>query len=105
MNLDDLQHKLIAAARAHPPADTVPYAFERRISHQIKRLGTGDLWGLWANALWRAAAPCVGLALVLAAWSLLSEPKAASGLDVSQAFENTVFAAASVDQLPPEPPR
>lgn len=105
MNLDDLQHKLIAAARAHPPADTVPYAFERRISHQIKRMGASDLWGLWANALWRAAAPCVGLALVLAAWSLLSGPKVASGPDVSQEFENTVFAAASVDQFPSEPPR
>ncbi len=31
MNLAELQKKLIAAARANPPGDGVPYAFEKRV--------------------------------------------------------------------------
>ncbi len=31
MNVDELRRKLIAAARANPPSDHVPYAFEKRI--------------------------------------------------------------------------
>jgi hypothetical protein len=104
MNLDDLQRKLIAAARAHTPSSTVPYAFERRIMNRLKGLGVADFWGFWATALWRAAGPCVGLALVLAAWSFLSGPPSAPGPDLSQEFENTVLAAANVDQPPPAEP-
>ena len=29
MNLAELERKLIAAARANPPSDRVPYAFEK----------------------------------------------------------------------------
>ena len=56
MNLDDLQKKLLAAARSHPPVDAVPYAFEKRI---MARLGAArnvaDGWTFWGRALWRAA--------------------------------------------------
>jgi len=100
MNLDDLQRKLIIAAQAHPPSESVPYAFEKRIIARIKGLGVTDNWAWWAGALWRAAAQCVVLALVLAAWSFLNAPGISSGSDVSQEFENTVLAAATVDQPP-----
>jgi hypothetical protein len=105
MNLDDLQRKLIAAARANPPPAAVPYAFERRIMARLKDLGVADHWAFWGQALWRAAAPCVALALVLAAWSFLSGPGNSTGLDVSQDFENTVLAAATLDQPPADPLR
>ena len=101
MNLDNLQSKLVAAARAHPPSDVVPYGFERRILNRLKTLGKPDYWAPWAQALWRAAAPCVGVALLLAAWSLLSTPNSSNtSPDISQQFENTVLAAATVDQAP-----
>ena len=31
MNIAELQKKLLAAARANPPGDRVPYAFEKRV--------------------------------------------------------------------------
>jgi hypothetical protein len=105
MNLDDLQRKLIDAARAYPPRATVPYGFERRVINRVKCLAVIDFYGFWATALWRAAAPCVVVALVLAAWSFLAWPNNSSGLDLSQEFENTVLAAANLDQPPPELPR
>src|SRR5258708_1302067 len=71
MNLDDLQKRLLVAARNHPPADTVPYAFEKRI---MARLGPApamaDGWTWWARALWRAAVPCVAMTLLLAVWTV-----------------------------------
>jgi hypothetical protein len=102
MNLDDLQRKLIAAARANPPTDAVPLGFERRVLGTLKHMVPTDYLTCWAHALWRAAAPCVGLALLLIAWSFLSSPSpvATASSDLSQDFENTVFAAASVDQAP-----
>lgn len=102
MNLDDLQSTLIAAAKAHPPSDAVPLGFERRVVNQLSRLAPFDHWAPWAQALWRAAAPCVGLALLLIAWSFLSGPNygPAGSADLSQDLENTVLAAASVDQPP-----
>lgn len=106
MNLDNLQRKLLAAARAQQPNQHVPYAFEQRIMHRIKSIGAIDGWTAWAQALWRAAAPCVGVALLLVAWSMLSGQSNSynSNLDISQQFENTVLAAATVDQ-PVDPTR
>jgi hypothetical protein len=105
MDLDDLQRKLIAAARARPPGDAVPYAFEKRITARIKALGVADNWALWSRALWRAAAPCIAVTLLLAAWSLLTAPPNSPSTDLSQEFENTVLAAAVLDQPPAESPR
>jgi len=62
---------LIAVARARPVSDAVPYAFEKRILAQLKAQ-TVDEWSLWARALWRAAAPCIAIMLVLAGWSLFT---------------------------------
>ena len=105
MNLDDLRHKLILAARATPPPDTVPAGFERRILHRLKGLHAVDAWAFWSTALWRATAPYVAVALVLAAWSFLSSQGISSSQDISLEFENTVFAAANSDQPPAEPLR
>ncbi|HLH52019.1 MAG TPA: hypothetical protein VKY92_00160 [Verrucomicrobiae bacterium] len=105
MNLEELQRKLVSAARAAAPGDQVPYAFERRIVQQIKNLRAVDSVSLWAQGLWRAAAPCVGLALIAIALSLLSGPKIPAGPDMSQEFENTVFAAANADSSVAEPLR
>jgi hypothetical protein len=99
MNLDELQRRLISAARAHPPSDAVPYAFERRITALISSRAVVDHWALWGRALWRAAAPCIAITLLLAAWSLFTAHSTSPNSDVSQDFENTVLAAA-LDQPP-----
>lgn len=100
MDLDELQRKLIAVARAQKPSAAVPYAFERRISARLRSLPAVDHWALWAHALWRAAAPCIAVSVFLAAWSLLSPPHKNNSGDFSQEFENTVLAATDLDQPP-----
>jgi len=100
MNLDELQRKLIAAARAHPPSDRVPYAFEQRILARVRGLPGHDAWTLWARSLWRAATPCVALMVLLLAWVLLAPASHPTNGDLSQELENTVLAAAE-QEVPP----
>ena len=100
MDLDKLQGKLIAAARGQSPSSRVPYGFERRITARLRSLTSVDYWGLWARALWRAAAPCIAITILLAAWSLFTAPNKSGSGDLSQEFENTVLAATDLDQPP-----
>lgn len=94
MNLAELEQKLIASARSHPPSDHVPYAFEKRIMARVGASPARDVMAFWARALWRAAASCVAIVVLLSAWSLFSPPS--NNQDFSQQFANTVLAA--VDQ-------
>jgi hypothetical protein len=57
-----------------------------------------DDWALWARALWRAAAPCVAIMLVLGAWSFFAPPASTSANDLSQDLEKTLLAAVDQDQ-------
>ena len=104
MNVSELKRQLIAAARATPPSDCVPFAFEKRVMALVAARPTVDLWAVWARALWYGAAPCVAIMLLLSAWSFFGAPNTptASSGDLSQEFENTVLAA--VDQEPPADP-
>ena len=81
MNLDDLQKKLVAAARANPPSDRVPFAFEKRITALLKSQPKADPLSLWARALWRAAAPCAAIMLVLGAWSFMGSNATTTSTD------------------------
>jgi hypothetical protein len=102
MKLEELRQKLLAVARANPPADKVPYAFEKRITALLSSLPVPDLWTLWARALWRASVPCVAVMLVLGAVTLAGSHRgtAANGKpaaeELSLDFEQTMLAA--VDQ-------
>jgi hypothetical protein len=98
MNLDSLRDKLLAAARAHPPSDQVPYAFEKRILARLREQPAPDPGALWTRMLWRAAAPCVAIALTIGAWSYVggsvtSVPTESGEVaEFSQAFEQTMLA-------------
>lgn len=96
MDLAQLQQKLAAAARRQPLDDRVPYAFEKRIMALIADRAAVAGRRLWARGLWRAAVSCVALAAVCGAVSLFVPLKTDSSGDLSQDFENTLFA--SVDQ-------
>ena len=98
MNLAELERTLIAAARANPPSDRVPYAFEKRIMAHLAACPAMDTWALWGRALWRAAAPCAAIMVALVAWSLLAPHRSAPANDLSQALEQTLLAAAEPDQ-------
>ena len=90
MNPQKLQTKLLAAARNNPPSDHVPFAFEKRImAHLAKPIY--DVWSLWGRALWRAAAACVFAMALLGGWSFQTASNERT--DLSQDFENTIFAA------------
>lgn len=98
MNLDNLQRKLIAAARAEQPSNTVPFAFEKRIMARIAEHAHFDLLGSWSAALWRAAVACVAVVIVSGAMSLWSRNETSG--DLSQEFETAVFASAgSADEV------
>ena len=98
MNLAELERKLIAAARAHPPSDRVPYSFEKRIMAHLAARPISDGWELWGSALWRAAAPCVGIMLLLGAWSFFTPTASGPATDLSQQLEQTLLAASDQDQ-------
>jgi len=98
MKLDKLQQKLLAAARSNPPSERVPLAFEKRIMARLAALPVLDGWALWGRALWRAAAPCVAVMLLLGAWSLFAPTTTPSSNDLSQDLENTLLAAVDQDQ-------
>ena len=98
MNLDNLQRKLIAAARATQPSDRVPYAFEKRIMARLEGACT-DLLGAWSAALWRAALGCVAVVAISSALSLWTRSKNTDA-DFSQELETAVFASAgSADEV------
>jgi hypothetical protein len=98
MNLAELEQKLVAAARANPPSDRVPYAFEKRILARLAARPVVDAWALWARALWRAAAPCVAIMLLLGAWSFFAPHSSTSANDLSQELEKTLLAAVDQEQ-------
>jgi anti-sigma-K factor RskA len=101
MKLDELQKKLLAAAKANPPADRVPLAFEKRVLANLKASPANDISALWARSLWRAVIPCVALTVVLTAISFVpanqtstSNPTSVpSEVDLSQVFEQTLLAS------------
>ena len=99
MNLAELHKKLIAAARTQSPVDHVPYAFEKRIMAHILSEPAVDVWVAWSRGLWRAVAPCVAVMLMLAAWNFFTpvQPPAKGAGNLSQDFENTMFAAVDQD--------
>ena len=99
MNLDDLQKKLLAAARANPPSDRVPFAFEKRITALLKSRPAMDPLSLWARALWRAAAPCAAIMLVLGVWSFIGNDASTAANDsFEDQFVDTMLMMEQVEE-------
>ena len=95
MDIVELQKKLIAAARAVPPDDRVPYAFEKRVTALLSSRTAPDYLALWVHGLWRAVVSCMAIALLFGTWAFF-HPVSSTSLDLSQNFESTLLA--SVDQ-------
>ncbi len=98
MNVEGLRKKLLAAARAQAPDDRVPYAFEKRVMASLTGRPASDDLAIWARAMWRSAASCVGVMLLFGAFSFLSTDNGNNRTsdEFSQDFEQTMLAA--VDQ-------
>jgi hypothetical protein len=97
MDIAELKRRLISAGRAHPPSDAVPYAFERRVMARLSGVPATDAVTAWVHALWRAAAPCVAIALLLGIWAALVPSSGSSASGLSEDLEQTVFAAVTLD--------
>lgn len=96
MKPSKIERKLLAAAKANPPSAAVPYAFEQRIMAHICQMPVPDAWADWAGALWRAAAPCMAVAIFLGVWTAVV-PRETAATDLSQDLEQTVLAAIAQD--------
>ena len=92
MNIAELQTKLLAAARAQRPSETVPYAFEKRIMARVRAKSGADPWSFWGSALWRAAASCVGIMVLAALWTYVSGNPNFPTDSFAVALEETVLA-------------
>jgi hypothetical protein len=92
MNIVELRKKLLAAARLIPISDAVPYAFEKRIMARIASEPTVDVWALWSRLLWKAAAPCVAIMLVMSVWAAISVDFTNSAETLAADLESTVMA-------------
>ena len=90
MNIDELRNKLVAAARALPPSDAVPYAFEKRIMAALSAQVPVDVWALWSRLLWRAAAPCVAIMLAVSLWAIVDN-SARSSTSLAADLDRTVW--------------
>ncbi len=93
MNVAALYQKLVASARMHPPSAAVPYAFEKRVMARLAIVPVVDWWTFWARALWRAAAPCVAIMVLLSAWTLYEHTGSQAQETTSVDLESTVLAA------------
>ena len=93
MNIAELQKKLLAAARADAPEDRVPYAFEKRVLALLALRTGADRWVLWTRGLWRAAASCLAIALLLGAWVFFNPAASSNSTDLSQNLESTLLAS------------
>jgi hypothetical protein len=102
MKLEQLERNLLAAARGNPPSQEVPYCFEKRVMAHLQLRAAFDEWAFRSKVLWQAAAPCVGLMLLLIAWSWFTPAPKTPSNDLSLDLENTLLtAAAEQDTTPP----
>lgn len=99
MNTKLLQQKLLRVARANPPSDNVPFAFEQRILALVRSKPPVDVLSLWARALWRAAIPCLAITMLFFAWSASnphpSNAEISASLDTQ--LESTLMASVTIE--------
>ena len=81
----------MAAARTLPPNDRVPYAFEKRVMARLAEAVPVDIWAQWSRLLWRAAAPCVGICLILSVWTAVISHSTGSSDSLAADLERTVW--------------
>jgi hypothetical protein len=91
MNMAELQKKLFAAARANPPSDDVPYAFEERIMAQLTAKPAFDILASWNRTLWQAAAPCVAVMLLLGVWTRFAQRTDSSRETLAVDLESSLY--------------
>jgi hypothetical protein len=93
MNLAQLQNKLMAAARAHPPGADVPYAFEKRVMARLALKTVADGLALWNRTLWQAVTPCMAIVLLLGVWTFVAQQQEHAGPSLAAELEESLYLA------------
>jgi hypothetical protein len=94
MNSQDLQKKLMAAARATPPSDAVPFAFEKRVMAILRDHSPENPVTGWVQAFWRGAIASVAVAMICGAWLTFYD---SNNSELSQDLEHTIMASLDED--------
>jgi len=76
-------------ARNLPSKEHVPYAFEKRIMARIHELLTPDPLTVWSRMLWRAVAPCFGIMILAALFSIKEQTATFTGQGAVDPTETT----------------
>jgi hypothetical protein len=98
MKAEMLRKRLLAAGKDQPAADSVPYAFERRIMSRLNSLKPLDPWMLWNRILWRFAGPCVALTLLAGAFSWFGQPEPPATENLIIELETVLYAPMGTTQ-------
>lgn len=91
MSGNKIEDKLFAMARANPPSDHVPYAFEKRVMAALTSQPIPDAWALWSRALWQAAAMCVAIMVLTSVWTVTRESASGASANLAADLESTVW--------------
>ena len=94
MNREKLHAKLIRAARATPPDERMPYAFEQRVMAHLRSSNQLDPASAWVGSFWKSAMACAGIAMLACAWTLLP----VQGQDTSLADDLDATVVASLPE-------
>jgi hypothetical protein len=90
----------MAEAKAKPPPDSVPYAFEARVMHCVGTQPKPDVALAWVAGLWHAVVPCAALALTSVAVTMAVYSKT----DLDDSSGDTAYTSSegieSVDAAP-----
>ena len=93
MKLNDLEKKLVSAARKNVPSDHVPFSFEKRVMARLNEGSQNEESTSWVRALWWSAGACAAIALAVGVWSFVpaNQDDVAS---FSRDLEETILASA-----------
>ena len=92
MNDDQKLDKLLRIARSIPASDKVPFAFERRIMAQLRKPAPTDPLEVWGRIFWRVAAAGLGVALLVAVWSMAAPRSSNRTQDLANDLDQTILA-------------
>src|SRR5687768_18464213 len=88
-------HQLATASREIPADERVPYAFEKRVMHQLGLRHVADISTTLARMMWKAAFGCMAISLITGA--LVTFAGASSGELFASDLERIVLAPVDVE--------
>lgn len=76
----------------------MPYAFEKRVMHSLRSSRPLDVWSVWTQSLWRAAAACVAITFLTGALANFEEEAPPQPELLAADLEQAVLAPITPDE-------